>query len=46
MAGGSLDDVITPRGAQVKLRAILMHMLQETARRNGYATSSESGSAA
>jgi uncharacterized damage-inducible protein DinB len=35
---GALDDVVTtPWGAQVNLRAILAHMIQETARHNGHA---------
>jgi uncharacterized damage-inducible protein DinB len=38
VAAGSLDDVVTtPWGAQVNLRAILAHMIQETARHNGHA---------
>jgi len=38
VAAGSLDDVVTtPWGAQVNLRAILAHMVQETARHNGHA---------
>ena len=38
VAAGSLDDiVITPWGAPVNLRAILAHMIQETARHNGHA---------
>src|SRR5262249_49948879 len=37
-AGKRLDDVVTtPWGAQVNLRAILAHMIQETARHNGHA---------
>ena len=33
-----LDDVVTtPWGAEVNLRAILVHMVQETARHNGHA---------
>lgn len=35
---GELDDVIrTPSGTSVNLRAILLHMIQETARHNGHA---------
>jgi uncharacterized damage-inducible protein DinB len=38
VAGGRLDDVVaTPSGAQANLRAILLHMIQETARHNGHA---------
>jgi uncharacterized damage-inducible protein DinB len=38
VAVGSLDDVVAvPWGAQVNLRAILAHMIQETARHNGHA---------
>ncbi|MFD7153312.1 DinB family protein [Kribbella sp. NPDC059898] len=38
VAAGELDDVVrTPSGAEVNLRAILMHMVQETARHNGHA---------
>ncbi|MBD3913262.1 DinB family protein [Nocardioides hwasunensis] len=38
VAGGELDDVVTtPWGAEVNLRAILTHMVQETARHNGHA---------
>lgn len=38
MAAGRLDDVVsTPWGAEVNLRAILLHMIQETARHNGHA---------
>ncbi|MGZ0149822.1 DinB family protein [Kribbella sp. WER1] len=38
VAGGELDDVVvTPWGAEVNLRAILLHMVQETARHNGHA---------
>ncbi len=35
---GKLDDVIrTPYGTSANLRAILLHMIQETARHNGHA---------
>ncbi len=38
VAAGTLDDIATtPWGAQVNLRAILAHMIQETARPNGHA---------
>ncbi|MBS2937403.1 DinB family protein [Nocardioides sp. J2M5] len=38
VAAGGLDDVVTtPWGAEVNLRAILTHMIQETARHNGHA---------
>lgn len=38
IAAGDLDDVVTtPWGAEVNLRAILVHLLQETARHNGHA---------
>ena len=38
VAAGGLDDVVpTPWGAEVNLRAILVHMVQETARHNGHA---------
>jgi uncharacterized damage-inducible protein DinB len=38
VAAGGLDDVVTtPWGAPVNLRAILAHMIQETARHNGHA---------
>ena len=38
VAAGGLDDVVpTPWGAEVDLRAILVHMVQETARHNGHA---------
>jgi uncharacterized damage-inducible protein DinB len=38
VAAGELDDVVrTPWGAEVNLRAILVHMVQETARHNGHA---------
>ena len=38
VAAGSLDDVVTtPWGPPVNLRAILAHMIQETARHNGHA---------
>ena len=38
VAEGTLDDVvIMPWGAPVNLRAILAHMIQETARHNGHA---------
>lgn len=38
VAAGNLDDVVTtPWGAEVNLRAILVHMIQETARHNGQA---------
>ena len=38
VAAGGLDDVVgTPWGAEVNLRAILLHMVQETARHNGHA---------
>ncbi len=38
VAAGGLDDVVTtPSGAEVNLRAILIHMIQETARHNGHA---------
>jgi uncharacterized damage-inducible protein DinB len=38
VAGGALDDVVTtPWGAPCNLRAILAHMIQETARHNGHA---------
>jgi uncharacterized damage-inducible protein DinB len=38
VAAGRLDDVVTtPSGAQANLRAILLHMIQETARHNGHA---------
>jgi uncharacterized damage-inducible protein DinB len=38
VAAGALDDVVTtPWGAQVNLRAIMAHMVQETARHNGHA---------
>jgi uncharacterized damage-inducible protein DinB len=37
VATGGLDDVVTtPSGAQANLRAILLHMIQETARHNGH----------
>jgi len=38
VAAGGLDDVVrTPWDAEVNLRAILVHMVQETARHNGHA---------
>ncbi|MGW6197135.1 DinB family protein [Kribbella sp. NPDC055110] len=38
VAAGGLDDVVTtPWGAEVNLRAVLVHMIQETARHNGHA---------
>ncbi len=38
VAAAGLDDVATtPWGAEVNLRAILTHMVQETARHNGHA---------
>ncbi|GAA3079298.1 DinB family protein [Kribbella aluminosa] len=38
VAAGELDDVVTtPWGAEVNLRAILIHLVQETARHNGHA---------
>jgi len=38
VAAGGLDDVVrTPWGAEVNLRAIVVHMIQETARHNGHA---------
>ncbi|GAB3827102.1 DinB family protein [Kribbella italica] len=38
VAAGGLDDVVTtPSGAEANLRAILVHMVQETARHNGHA---------
>lgn len=38
VAAGDLDDVVTtPSGAEANLRAILIHMVQETARHNGHA---------
>jgi uncharacterized damage-inducible protein DinB len=38
VASGRLDDVVrTPWNADVNLRAILLHMIQETARHNGHA---------
>jgi uncharacterized damage-inducible protein DinB len=38
VAAGGLDDVVTtPWGAPANLRAILAHMIQETARHNGHA---------
>jgi uncharacterized damage-inducible protein DinB len=38
VAAGDLDDVVTtPWGAEVNLRAILAHLVQETARHNGHA---------
>jgi uncharacterized damage-inducible protein DinB len=38
VAAGGLDDVVrAPWGAEVNLRAILVHMIQETARHNGHA---------
>jgi uncharacterized damage-inducible protein DinB len=38
VAAGELDDVVTtPWGAEANLRAILVHMVQETARHNGHA---------
>jgi len=38
VAAGELDDVIrTPSGTSANLRAILLHMIQETARHNGHA---------
>jgi uncharacterized damage-inducible protein DinB len=38
VATGSLEDVVTtPSGATANLRAILLHMIQETARHNGHA---------
>lgn len=38
VAAGRLDDVVTtPSGAEANLRAILVHMIQETARHNGHA---------
>ncbi|MFI7059936.1 DinB family protein [Kribbella sp. NPDC050124] len=38
VAAGGLDDVVTtPSGAEANLRAILVHMIQETARHNGHA---------
>lgn len=37
VAAGGLDDLVTtPWGAEVNLRAILVHMIQETARHNGH----------
>lgn len=38
VANAALDRVVTtPWGAEVNLRAILLHMIQETARHNGHA---------
>ncbi|MET7281860.1 DinB family protein [Kribbella sp. NPDC005582] len=38
VAAGGLDDVVTtPSGVEANLRAILVHMIQETARHNGHA---------
>jgi uncharacterized damage-inducible protein DinB len=38
VASAELDDIVTtPWGATVNLRAILLHMIQETARHNGHA---------
>jgi uncharacterized damage-inducible protein DinB len=38
VAAGELDDVVTtPSGAEANLRAILIHLIQETARHNGHA---------
>lgn len=38
VSAGRLDDVIgTPSGTSANLRAILLHMIQEPARRNGHA---------
>lgn len=38
VAAGELDDVVTtPSGAEANLRAILIHIVQETARHNGHA---------
>lgn len=38
VAAGGLDDMVTtPSGAEANLRAILVHMIQETARHNGHA---------
>jgi uncharacterized damage-inducible protein DinB len=38
VSAGGLDGVVTtPWGAKVNLRAILVHMIQETARHNGHA---------
>ena len=38
ITAGDLDDVvITPWGAEVNLRGILVHLVQETARHNGHA---------
>ncbi|GAA1550167.1 DinB family protein [Kribbella hippodromi] len=38
VAAGALDDVVTtPSGARANLRAILVHLVQETARHNGHA---------
>lgn len=38
VAAAGLDDVVTtPGGGDVNLRAILVHMIQETARHNGHA---------
>ncbi|MBM7786328.1 DinB family protein [Tenggerimyces flavus] len=38
VAAGGLDDVATtPSGARANLRAILVHLIQETARHNGHA---------
>lgn len=38
VAAGELDDLVTtPSGAEANLRAILIHMVQETARHNGHA---------
>ena len=38
VAAGGLDDVVTtPSGAEANLRAILLHLIQETARHNGHA---------
>ena len=38
VAAGELDDVVTtPSGAEANLRAILLHLIQETARHNGHA---------
>ncbi|MEV8376751.1 DinB family protein [Kribbella sp. NPDC056861] len=38
VAAGNLDDIVTtPWGAEVNLRAILIHLVQETARHNGHA---------
>jgi uncharacterized damage-inducible protein DinB len=38
VAAGELDEVVTtPSGAEANLRAILVHMIQETARHNGHA---------